>query len=291
MALVLITGTSSGIGLATAIACAQHGFDVIATMRNLERSEPLAAEVERLDLAPRSSRDSIDVSRADGVVHIEQLDVTAPGAGGKVRELVLKYGPIECLVNNAAIAVGGVFEEQSELDIREQFETNVFGLMAVTRALLPSMRTNRRGRVINVSSISGRIGLPGIAVYAATKHAISGFSESLRHEVAQFGIEVCLVEPGTFKAGIFMQNQRRAHNVDDEGPYRELMRTMEKLLLGAAESAEGPEVVGAKIAELLETEAPPFRTVVGNQARAAAALKRVAPDGLFSTAIRRLMGL
>lgn len=287
MALVLITGTSSGIGLASAIACAERGFEVIATMRNLERSAALAAEVERLALAPRSAREPA----GRGVVHIEQLDVTGVRAGEKVRELVLKYGPIECLVNNAGIAVGGVFEEQSELDIRDQFETNVFGLMAVTRALLPTMRANRRGRVINVSSIAGRIGLPGVAVYAATKHAIGGFSEALRHEVARFGVEVCLVEPGTFKTGIFMDNQRRARDLDEQGPYRELTQTMEKLFLGAAEAADGPEVVGAKIAELLEIDAPPFRTVVGSHARAAAALKRVAPDGIFSSAMRRLMGL
>lgn len=291
MALVLITGTSSGIGLATAIACAEHGLDVIATMRNLERREQLDTEMEKHGLDARASHlpgESSDEPR--GMVAVEQLDVTASQVGAKVRELLLKYGPIDHLVNNAGIAVSGAFEEQSDRDVRDQFETNVFGLMAVTRALLPSMRASQRGRVINVSSISGRIGLPGMATYAATKHAISGFSEALRHEVEPFGIDVCLVEPGSFKTGVF-QNQRRGHLVDDEGPYSDLMRATLRMIAGVSETADGPEEIGAKIAELLEVESPPFRTVVGNQARAAAAFKRVAPDGLFSTAIKRLMGL
>ncbi len=303
-ALVLITGTSTGIGLTTAVACALRGFDVIATMRNLERRDALDAEVARHELQPRTSRTSIlpgdrasqppasttPAASARGVVHIEQLDVTAADVEDKVRELVLKFGPIEHVVNNAGIAVSGGFEEQSDRDVRDQFETNVFGLMAVTRALLPSMRASGRGRVVNVSSIVGRIGLPGLAPYAATKHAISGFSEALRHEVAKFGIEVCLVEPGTFKTGVF-QKSRKGHLVDDGGPYAELRRTVMRVISGASETAEGPEELGDKIAELLQVSSPPFRTVVGSQARAAAALKRVAPDGLFSSAVRRLMGL
>lgn len=295
--LVLITGTSSGIGLATALACAQRGHDVIATMRNLQRREALDLEVARLELEPRSTRSlppgdpEAESATPKGVVHVEQLDVTAPAVGQKVRELLLKYGPIEGLVNNAGIAVSGVFEEQSDTDVRDQFETNVFGLMAVTRAVLPSMRTGRRGRVVNVSSIAGRIGLPGMAAYAASKHAISGFSEALRHEVAEFGIDVCLVEPGTFKTGVF-QHQRRGRHIDADGPYAELSRTMSRMTAGdTVDGDDGPEQVGARIAELLVEESPPFRTVVGNQARAAAALKRVVPDGLFSSAMRRLMGL
>jgi NAD(P)-dependent dehydrogenase (short-subunit alcohol dehydrogenase family) len=289
--LVLITGTSSGIGLAGAIACAERGFDVIATMRNLERREQLDREVELRELAPRSSSEPTpEEGRIQGVVHVEQLDVTAEGVGDKVRELLLKYGPIEHLVNNAGIAVSGAFEEQSERDIRDQFDTNVLGMMEVTRALLPSMRASGRGRILNVSSIVGRIGLPGMAAYAATKHAINGFSEALRYEVAQFGIQVCVVEPGTFKTGIF-RNQRRGHLVDENGPYAELTASLMRAVTTLSEAADGPEVAGEKVADLLEVDSPPFRTIVGNQARAAAALKRVAPEGLFSTAVRRLMRL
>ncbi len=284
--LVLITGTSSGIGLSAAIACAEAGFEVIATMRDLERRHAL-------DVALRGRGLDTDDDRARGVpaVHVEQLDVDAPTVGDKVRELLLKYGPIEALVNNAGIAVGGAFEEQSPRDVRDQFETNVFGAMEVTRAMLPSMRANRRGRIVNVSSISGRIGFPCLAVYAASKHAVVGWSDGLRHELRDFGIEVCVIEPGTYKTAIYFGNQRRGALVDEAGAYAELSKVMERLFLGGAEAAPGPDAVGRRIALLLREPSPPFRTVIGSQARALSALRRVVPDALFSSGMRRIMGL
>jgi short-subunit dehydrogenase len=273
--LVLITGTSSGIGMATALACADAGFPVIATMRNLERGEQLRA--------------TIDERKLD--IEIEQLDVTATDARDKVRELVLKYGPIYGLVNNAGIAVGGVFEEQSEQDVLDQFETNVLGVMTVTRSLLSTMRANGRGRIVNVSSVSGLMAFPGLSVYAATKHAIEGFSEGLRLELQQFGIDVCLVEPGAFKTAIWFANQRRAENLDKQGPYGATNGALEKALLGGADKAPGPQVVAARIVQLLTVQQPPFRSVVGREARAIVALRSVVPDTLFSRGMRRILGL
>lgn len=272
---VLITGTSSGIGLSTAVAAAEAGFRVIATMRNLDRSMALSRTAEAASVA----------------LELEQLDVTDDEVGDKVRELVLKYGPIDALVNNAGIAVAGVFEEQSERDVRDQFETNVFGAMAVTRALLPSMRAASRGRIVNVSSISGRIGLPCLSAYTATKHALVGFSDALRHEVERWGIHVSVVEPGTFRTPIFFGNQRRGEDVDMSGPYAELNRAVERVYLEAASNAPGPEMVGRRIVELLLDPSPPFRTVMGREARAVATLQRVVPDGVFTMGLRRLMGL
>src|SRR4051812_34967356 len=113
-----------------------------------------------------------EAAKTRGVkIDVEHLDVVADGAAEKIRELILKYGPVYALVNNAGIAIGGAFEEKSEADARDQFETNVFGLMAATRAVLPTMRAAGRGRIINVSSMSGRIALPLLSTYAATKHA------------------------------------------------------------------------------------------------------------------------
>ena len=220
---------------------------------------------------------------------VEQLDVTSPVVADKVRELVLKYGPVYALVNNAGIGVGGVFEEQSDADVRDQFETNVFGLMAVTRAVLPAMRAARRGRIVNVSSLSGRIGLPCVSVYAATKHAIEGFSEALRWETEPFGIQVCVVEPGTFKTDIFGKNQRRGAGVDMEGPYGVLNRTVERLVAEELEKAPGPEVVGRAIAHLVADPSPPFRTVLGRDARTLVALRRFVPDRVFATGVRRVL--
>jgi NAD(P)-dependent dehydrogenase (short-subunit alcohol dehydrogenase family) len=273
--LVLITGTSSGIGLSAAIECAAAGHRVVATMRDLGRRKALD-----------------DAAKARGVaIDVEQLDVTADHVVPKIRELVLKYGPFFGLVNNAGIAIGGAFEEQSEADVREQFETNVFGLMAVTRAVLPAMRAAQRGRIINVSSISGRMGLPLVSVYAATKHAVEGLSESLRWELEGFGIDVCLIEPGTIKTAIFFDNLRRGANVLKAGPYAALSGIVEKLFLEEAEKAPPPDTVGRTIAGLLGEASPRFRTVIGTDARTLVTLRRMVPDRLFASGIRRLLNL
>jgi NAD(P)-dependent dehydrogenase (short-subunit alcohol dehydrogenase family) len=273
--LVLITGTSSGIGLSAAVECAAAGYRVVGTMRNIGKRAAL-------DEAAKARGVSVDV---------EQLDVTAELVGAKIRELVLKYGPFYGLVNNAGIGVGGAFEEQSEEDVRAQFETNVFGLMAVTRAILPSMRAARRGRIVNLSSLSGRVAFPLLSIYAATKHAVEGFSESLRWELEPFGIQVCVVEPGTFKTPIFNGNQRRGASVSAGGPYAAMSETVERLILDGAEKAPPPDAVGQAIARLLGEDAPRFRSVIGRDARALVALRRMVPDRLFASGVRSFMRL
>jgi NAD(P)-dependent dehydrogenase (short-subunit alcohol dehydrogenase family) len=274
--LVLITGTSRGIGLSAALECAAAGHRVVATMRDLERRGPL-----------------LDGAKARGVgVDVEQLDVTSPGAAAKVRELTLKYGPVYALVNNAAIACGGPFEEQAEADVRAQFETNVFGMMAVTRAVLPSMRAAQRGRIINVSSLAGRVALPLVSVYAATKHAVEGFSEALRWELEPFGIEVCLVEPGALKAPILGALPRGARGArEPAGPYAALAETVERLLLEEADRAPPPDAVGKAIAGLVVDPSPRFRSLIGIDARTLVTLHRMVPDRLFASGIRRLLHL
>lgn len=273
--LVLITGTSSGIGLSSAVECAAAGHRVVATMRNL---------------AKRAALD--EAAAARGVtLDVEQLDVTSEGAGGKIKELILKYGPLFALVNNAGIAIGGAFEEQSEADLREQFETNVFGLMTVTRAVLPSMRAAGRGRIINISSLSGRVAFPLLSAYAATKHAVEGFSEALRWELEPFGIDVCLVEPGTFKTPIFFDNQRRGEHVSEAGPYAAINETVQRLILEDAAKAPPPDAVAKAVARLVVEPSPRFRTLVGMDARTLVTLRRMVPDRLFASGIRRLMQL
>lgn len=267
----MITGTSSGIGLSTAVECAAAGHSVVATMRNLEKRGALEKAAKE-----RGVR-----------VEVEQLDVTSDGAGAKVRELILKYGPPYALVNNAGIAVAGAFEEQSHQDVRDQFEANVFGLMEITRAVLPSMRAARRGRIVNVSSISGRVAFPLLAVYAATKHAVEGFSEGLRWEVDPFGVQVVSVEPGTIKTPIFYENQRRGALISKDGPYAAISAAVEKIILGDLERAPSPEVVAEAILGVIDDPSPPFRVVVGGEARALVALRRLLPDRVFSMAMRQ----
>lgn len=271
--LVLITGTSSGIGLATAVECAAAGHRVVATLRNLDKRGAL-------EKAAKERGVKIDV---------EQLDVTHESAGAKVRELILKYGPFYALVNNAGVAVAGAFEEQSDEDVREQFETNVFGLMAVTRAVLPTMRAAGRGRIINVSSVSGRLTFPLLAVYGATKHAVEGFAEGLRWELEPFGVQIVNVEPGMVKTPIYTENQRRGALVGKDGPYAAMNERVEEIVLGDVEKAAPPDVVGASIARLVTDPSPPFRVVIGSDARALVTLRRILPDRLFSMGMRRVL--
>ncbi|MDC3955118.1 SDR family NAD(P)-dependent oxidoreductase [Polyangium jinanense] len=273
--LVLITGTSSGIGLSAAIECAAAGHKVVATMRDLDRREAL-------EKAAKDRGVSVDV---------EQLDVISPGAGDKIRELVLKYGPFFALVNNAGIAIGGPFEEQSEDDVRLQLETNVLGLMATTRAILPSMRSAGRGRIVNVSSTSGRVAMPCLSIYAATKHAVEGFSEALRWELEPFGIDVLVVAPGTFRTPIFFENLKRGAHVADEGPYGALIRRIEDLAIGGARRAPPPDEVGRTIMRLVGEPFPPFRTIVGRDGFAMTTLRGVMPDRLFALGLRRALAL
>ncbi|MBK8251350.1 MAG: SDR family oxidoreductase [Polyangiaceae bacterium] len=270
---VLITGTSSGIGLATALECAGTGLNVIATMRDLNKRERLEKEAKE-----RGVR-----------IHVEQLDVTHDGAGDKVRELILKYGPVYSLVNNAGIGVVGAFEEQTEAEIREQFDTNVLGMMAITRAVLPSMRAAGRGQIINLSSISGRLAPPILSIYGATKHAVEGFSDALRWEVDPFGIKVVVVQPGLIKTAIFFENLRRGSLIAAEGPYAPLTSIVEKKFIKEAENGQDPAIVGKAIAKIVADPSPPFRVAVGNDARAVLTLQRLLPEGLFSLAMRQAL--
>jgi short-subunit dehydrogenase len=176
MKTIVITGANSGIGKATALLFAQKGWQVAATMRNPLKGESLQS-VDNIGIYP------LDVTRSDTIK--------------KARQMILSdFGTVDVLLNNAGYRLFGPFEKASAQQIKDQFETNVFGLMEVTRAFLPYFRERKGGMVVNISSIAGRIGLPFMSLYHATKWAVEGFSESLAHELEPFGISVKLIEPG-----------------------------------------------------------------------------------------------
>ena len=181
MKTVLITGCSSGYGLETARHFHAHGWNVIGTMRTPRR-----------DGLPASDR-----------MHVVSLDVTRPDS---IAAAVQESGPIDVLVNNAGIGLLGAFEATPLATAREIFETNTFGVMAVTQAVLPQFRRQRAGRIINVTSTVTLAPMPLVAVYTASKAAITGFTESLAHELAEFGIAVKLVEPGYGPGTRFAEN-------------------------------------------------------------------------------------
>ncbi|MHA6529991.1 SDR family oxidoreductase [Paenibacillus sp. BAC0078] len=251
--IALITGTSSGFGLLTALALAGKGYKVVATMRDLSRQGELIRQAEQTGVS--------------GQIQLMTLDVTdAASIDSAVASIIESFGRIDVLVNNAGFAVGGYVEEVSMDEWRRQMETNFFGLVAVTKAVLPVMRSQREGLIINVSSVSGLNGFPGYGPYAASKFAVEGFSESLRHELLSFGIRVVLVEPASFRTPIWGKGLEGMHTSADS-PYREKLEEVLTYSRRSAETAPDPIRVAELIARITEMKAPKLRYPVGKGSR------------------------
>ncbi len=212
MSVVIITGSSSGIGLEAALAFARNGDTVIATMRDSGRAERLLARAAAEDL----------------VVHVQELDVSRSDTFARIlSEVVEEHHRIDVLVNNAGIHRGGAFEDIGEESFRSVMETNCIGPLLLTKAVLPTMREQENGCVIMMSSLSGIAGLPGDLAYAASKFALEGAAEALRHEVDRWGIRIALVEAGMYRTGIMAHNLPADASLPDaypaESPYRSLI--------------------------------------------------------------------
>jgi len=198
---VLITGCSSGFGRAAAEAFARHGHEVVATMRNPARSTAPGGAAEGLD-------------QVDGVV-IDQLDVTdAHSRAGAVERACDRFGHIDVLVNNAGVSALGATEEMPEEVFRSQFETNFFGPFALMKEVLPSMRANSTGRIVNVTSIGALMSSGFYSAYCATKHALDAISQGLDIELQHFGIRVVTVVPGGFNTSIVQNRVLEAERPD-----------------------------------------------------------------------------
>ncbi|CAM4205063.1 SDR family oxidoreductase [Paenibacillus xylanexedens] len=249
----LITGTSSGFGMRTAITLAKQGYRVVATMRDLSRREELVKLAEQAGLAER--------------LQYVQLDVTDTESVQKaVGNVIHNNGRIDMLVNNAGFAVGGFIEEVSMEDWRRQMETNLFGLIAVTRAVLPVMREQKQGLIVNLSSVSGLSGFPGYAPYAASKFAVEGFTESLRHEMSSFGVRVVLVEPGSYRTPIWNKGLGEIHRSEDS-PYKHKLDAVLRYSKHASETAPDPQEVADLIGRIARMRAPRLRYALGKGSR------------------------
>jgi len=265
---VLITGSSSGIGLETALYLAERGFQVYATMRNLGRRGRLDAEAARRKVQ----------------LQVLQLDVIDRATiEGAVRSIVEQSGGIYGLVNNAGIIIQGYFEDLSDAEMRQVFETNVFGTMAVTRAVLPHMRAARRGRIVIMSSSVGRVAAPASSAYCASKFALEGFGEALALEVAPLGLQVVLVEPGLVRTELSGKNRNIAGRaLDPHGPYYEwfqkLQRTGDEEVRASPMSAVD---VARTVYQALTARRPHLRYVVRLRAKILIALRRHLPGDLF----------
>ncbi len=265
---VLITGTSSGLGLETALYLAQRGFEVYATMRDLSR------------------RDALDAAAAQHNVQLQvlQLDVMDQASiQATVATVIEQSGGIYGLINNAGINVSGYFEDLSEEEIRQVFEVNFFGTMAVTRAVLPHMRAARRGRIVIMSSIGGKIASPGATAYCASKFALEGFGESLAQEMRPFGVYVSVLEPGSVKTELYGRNRRvAAQALDPQRPYYEWFQQLQGLMDQLARApATSAEEVAKAVYHALTDKPPRWRYVVGRRPRLLITLRRYLPGELF----------
>jgi NAD(P)-dependent dehydrogenase (short-subunit alcohol dehydrogenase family) len=258
---VLITGVSSGIGRAVAGAFAAKGFEVFGTSRNPQRTEPVpGVELVQLDVA-----DDASVAAA-------------------VSTVVQRAGRIDILVNNAGVGVFGAAEETSIAQAQQLFDTNFFGLVRLTREVLPHLRAQGSGRIINIGSVLGFLPSPYGSFYAASKHAVEGYSESLDHETREFGVRVSVVEPGYTNTS-FEANATDADSpIDSYAPIREHVK---QVIGKAVRAGDAPAVVAQVVLKAATRRTPKLRYPAGPLARQLTVLKKFAPAALLDKGIRK----
>ena len=235
---IIITGASSGFGKATAAMLAAKGHKVYGLCRR-EMADTASVSYRQCDVRDR-----------------EQINVV-------VADIVREQGRVDVLVNNAGMGIGGALELATAEEIDLQMGTNFMGCVNMCQAVLPYMRKARKGKIINLSSIGGLMGLPYQGFYSASKFAIEGFTEALAAEVTRFGIRVCMVEPGDFATGFTGSRKNSQASLDDPdyGPvFKNSLSIIEKEENGGLQ----PEVLARRIVKLVEMEKPPLRNVVAN---------------------------
>lgn len=248
----VVTGSSSGIGYETSLLLARNQFTTYATMRNLNKSE---------ELKGIASRERIPL-------HITQLNVNDDSSvENAIGSIIKENGKIDLLVNNAGYDLFGSLEEASIEEIREQFETNFFGVVRTTKAVIPAMRKQGSGTIVNISSVGGRLGLtPFGTAYHASKFAIEGLTESLRHELADFNINIILVEPGAIRSN-FVDNVKTVKGFDsNKSPYAKTVQQMFQGLETFFASSSHPVDVAQVILNAVNSPSPELRYPVGKDA-------------------------
>ncbi|MHC5083454.1 MAG: SDR family oxidoreductase [Planctomycetota bacterium] len=252
---VLITGCSSGFGMDCAVAAAKAGYDVVATMRNLDKSQSL--------------KRALAIAQTD--CRIEQLDVTDQAS---MDRLVEKIGKVDILVNNAGILIAGAFVDQTAEEERLIFETNYFGVVHLTKAIAKGMIQRKAGRIINIASLAGLVGHPYNAAYGASKHALIGFTKSIRVELALFGIDVVSIEPGYHKTQIIGMNANQSENFyDRKSPMYEWNRGFLRVMMDVIipNAGECKDVVDVMMKAIM-ADKPKAHYVVGKDAKIATIL-------------------
>ena len=244
----VVTGSSSGIGYETSLALAREGFLTYATMRNLEKGSGIKSVSDKENLP----------------LKIMQLDVTDDASVGKaVQSIISDSGRIDILVNNAGYGLTGAFEDLSLDEIKQQYETNFFGVVRVTQAVLPIMRKQKSGKIINISSGAGRFGYPGGSAYVSTKFAMEGLSESLSYELDPFGIKVILVEPGVIRTNFGNGMVVAKKSQDPASAYLSMTRKMNDVLGQLMQNGSPPSLVANLVLQAAKSDTPNLRYLAG----------------------------
>jgi len=275
----LITGASSGFGLLTSVTLAKRGWRVLATMRDLNRRAKLETAARDARVLERIEFHALNVTNSDQISAIADL-------------LAKRDEPLHALINNAGFAVPGFAEDVTDAELRNQFDTNFFGAVAVTRAILPQMRRQGLGHIIMLSSISGRVGFPGVSSYAASKFALEGWTETLRYEMKTPGIQVVLVEPGSFDTDIWTRNARLTGGLTDpDSANASRVAAWRSRIEQSAKDRANPRIVAELIARVVENPHPKLRYAVGKDARMALLLRGLLPAAWFERMIVKMSGM
>jgi NAD(P)-dependent dehydrogenase (short-subunit alcohol dehydrogenase family) len=262
----VVTGSSSGIGFEIALTLARNGFQTYATMRNLAKSENIKSIASKEKLP----------------IHIEQLDVIDNNSvTNAIQAIVSKADRIDVLVNNAGYALAGAFEDLAIEEIKAQYETNFFGLIRTTQAVLPIMRKQKSGTIVNISSGAGRFGYPTGSAYVSTKFAVEGLSESMAYELEPLGIKVILVEPGVIKTNISNGMVIAKKSQNSNSPYSQIMQKMSTSFEHMLENASSPDLVAKVVLQAVTSENPSLRYLAGKDVEMWVEAKRNMSDDEF----------
>ena len=272
----LVTGSSSGIGFETALHLARNGYKTYASMRNLEKSK---------DITQVATREKLPVE-------VVQLDVDEDSSVKQAVDKIVATEDqrIDVLVNNAGYGLFGALEDLSIAEMKAQFETNFFGVIRVTHQVLPVMRKQKSGTIVNISSVGGRIGIPGLSAYHSTKFALEGLSESISYELEPFGIKVVLIEPGFIRTNIMNSSIIAKKAQDQKSPYFSLTQQLERSFKAAmvnTSASSTPEVVAKVVVQAITSESPKLRYAVGNDAASIIQARTTLSDTEFGGLIKQ----
>lgn len=265
---VLITGSSSGIGKETAIYFSEKGWNVVATMRKVEKGKEIFGNNKSID-----------------IVRLDVLDVDS--IRNAIQHAVEKYGKIDAVVNNAGYALMGPFEASTREQVKKQFETNVIGLMDVTRETIPVFRKQGGGTIINIASVAGRMTFPLYSIYNSTKWAVEGFSESLQFELREFNIRVKVIEPGIIKTDFYGRSMDAAESLVYDDFIRRAGKMNPKIQEMNKISSSSPHTVAKTIFRAANDKSWRLRYKTGRYAGTILFLRKLLPDRIFFWLLRQ----